>query len=108
MVNRVRREETDAPDRDSEASWDANSGESRTPVAPPGPQPRDTYGLPSVLNVAQAAEFLGVDDKTIYAALNAGRMPGRRLNKRRWVILRDALLEWLRSQEHVPPSEDDQ
>ena len=66
----------------------------------------NTYDLPPVLSVKAAAEFLQVDVKTIYEALDQGRFPGRRLNKKRWVILRDKLLEWLWSQECVPSSED--
>ena len=61
------------------------------------------YGLPPVITVEQAAEFLGVDVKTVYSAIRAGDLPAGKLGRRRVLILRDALLEWLRSERRVPP-----
>lgn len=61
---------------------------------------KEVYGLPPVLSVAQAAGFLGVNVKTLYAAINAGEVPGRKIG-RRVVVLRDSLLEWLRSKTRV-------
>ncbi len=65
----------------------------------------DTYGLPAVLDVASASAFLGVNRKTIYAAITSGDLPARRVGKRRLVILRHVLLAWL-SQGRVSRSED--
>lgn len=65
----------------------------------------DTYGLPAVLDVAAASAFLGVNRKTIYAAITSGDLPARRVGKRRLVILRHVLLAWL-SQGRVSRSED--
>ncbi len=62
-----------------------------------------TYGLPVVMTVGEAAEFLGVNAKTLYDAIRAGGVPARRIG-RRVVILRDSLVSWLKSQEHVLPS----
>ena len=62
----------------------------------------DTYGLPPVLDVYQTAEFLGLDKKTVYTAVSKGEMPGRKVG-RRVVILRDALLDWFRSESCVQP-----
>lgn len=60
--------------------------------------------LPDILSVSDAASFLGVDRKTIYQAVGEGSFPGRRVGARRVVVLRDALLDWLRSSERVSPS----
>ena len=59
-----------------------------------------TYGLPQILTVEEAAAFLRLNVKTVHAAITAGEMPGRKV-RRRTVILRDALLEWLRSKPRV-------
>ena len=59
-----------------------------------------TYGLPEILTVEETAAFLRLNPKTIYAAIQAKEFPGRKIGKR-VVILRDALLEWLRSTERV-------
>lgn len=61
------------------------------------------YGLPPVLSVAEAASFLGVNTKTVYVAISEGQLPARRIGRRRVVILRDALLRWLASEERVVP-----
>jgi excisionase family DNA binding protein len=53
------------------------------------------YGLPAVLSVDQAAKFLNVDRKTVYEAIASGGIPARRIGRRRIVILRDVLLDWL-------------
>jgi len=52
----------------------------------------DSYGLPPVLDVTQAAKFLGLNAKTLYEAIGRGELPGKRIGKRRIVILRDVLL----------------
>jgi excisionase family DNA binding protein len=62
-----------------------------------------TYGLSAVLTVDEAAEFLGLNRKTVYEAIRAGTLPGRRVG-RRVVVFRDALLDWCRSNECVLPS----
>lgn len=61
-----------------------------------------TYGLPPVLTADEAAAFLRMNAKTVYAAVAAGEMPGRKV-RQRTVILRDALLQWLNTQERVRP-----
>lgn len=66
------------------------------------PTSRNTYDLPPVLSVREAAAFLGLNLKTVYASVDAKQLPGRRVGKR-VVILRDALLQWLRSNERVLP-----
>ena len=54
-----------------------------------------TYGLPRILTVEEAAEFLRVNVKTLYQAVESKSVPALKLGKR-IVILRDALLETLR------------
>ncbi len=61
------------------------------------------YGLSPVLSVAEVAAFLGVNAKTVYVAISEGQLPARRIGRRRVVILRDALLRWLASEERVVP-----
>jgi len=69
------------------------------------PRPRrDLADHPEVLTVDEAAAFLRVDRKTVYTAVAEGQLPGRRVGRRRIVILRDQLLAWLRSNEPVLPS----
>ena len=46
------------------------------------------------MSVEEAAEFLGVDRKTLYDACGRGEVPHRRIG-RRIVILRSVLLAWL-------------
>ena len=64
------------------------------------PQDHQPYGLSPILSVEEAAHFLGLNAKTVYGAIAAQRMPGRKVGQRT-VILRDALLDWLRSQDRV-------
>lgn len=54
-----------------------------------------------VLNAEEAAEFLGVDRKTVYEAVARRQLPHRRLGKR-ILFSRAALLEWLSA--GPPPS----
>lgn len=60
------------------------------PTAPPGAER-------TALSVDEAAVALGVDRRTVYAAVHAGELPGRRLG-RRIVIGRDVLAAWLRGE----------
>ena len=60
----------------------------------------ETYGLPAVLTVDEVAAFLRMNRKTVFASIATGEMPGRKVG-RRVVILRDALLEWMRSKARV-------
>lgn len=59
-----------------------------------------TYGLSAVLTVAEAAAFLRLNIKTVYAAISSGELPGRKVGGRT-VVLRDAMLEWMRSDDRV-------
>jgi len=61
-----------------------------------------TYGLPQILTVDETAIFLRMNVKTVYAAVSAGEMPGRKV-RQSTIILRDALLQWLRTQDRVRP-----
>ena len=65
--------------------------------------PDTAADLPEVMTAAEVAEFLRLNPKTVYAAVNAGQLPGRRVGKR-VVFWRDALLDWLRSNERVLPA----
>ena len=60
-------------------------------------QPRDEpASLPPVLTVDEAAAFLRLNVKTVYAAIKARQIPAKTIG-RRLVILRDALLASLGS-----------
>jgi len=65
------------------------------------PQPESTCGLPAVLTVEETAAFLRLNVKTVHASIAAGEMPARKVG-RRTVVLRDALLDWLRGQGRAP------
>ena len=58
--------------------------------------------LPEVMTADEVAAFLRVNVKGVYAAVNAGQLPGRRVGKR-VVFWRDGLLDWLRSNERALP-----
>jgi excisionase family DNA binding protein len=64
---------------------------------------QETYDLAPVLSVGEAASFLRLNRKTVYDAVAAREMPGRRI-RNRVVIPRDALLEWLSGTDCVLPS----
>lgn len=49
---------------------------------------------PDVLNVEQAAAFLGLSASATYAAVRAGEIPARQVG-RRWLVSREALVAWL-------------
>ena len=61
------------------------------------------YGLAPVRTAEEAAAFLRVNVKTVYNAISAGQMPGRKVGNRT-IILRDAMLSWLKSPKRVLPS----
>ena len=50
--------------------------------------------LPPVMSVKEVARFLGVNIKTVYESVNKGELPAKKLG-RRWIIMRDIMLEWL-------------
>jgi excisionase family DNA binding protein len=61
-----------------------------------------SYDLAPVLSVGEAASFLRINRKTVYDAVAAREMPGRRV-RNRVVIPRDALLDWLSGKDCVLP-----
>jgi excisionase family DNA binding protein len=52
------------------------------------------FAPPEVLDAAQAAELLAVDEQTILALAEDGQLPGRNLAGQ-WRFARQALLDWL-------------
>lgn len=59
----------------------------------------------AVLTADELAKLLRVDRKTVYAALNAGEIPGARRIGRTIRISRDVVLRWLADdQDRVPRS----
>ncbi len=58
----------------------------------------DTYGLQPILTVEEVADFLRCNRKTVYSAIEAKQLPGRRVGKK-VVIMRDVLLTWLGGEE---------
>lgn len=54
-----------------------------------------------ILTVAEVAAMLRMNVKSVYAAIAAGELPGKRIG-RRTIVPRAALLDWLRSNEHTP------
>ena len=53
---------------------------------------------PDVLTLAQLAELLQVDEKTVRALATAGDLPGRKIG-RHWRFSRQAVLDWLATPE---------
>lgn len=60
-------------------------------------EPDPTYGLPPILTVEEAARFLRVNAKTVYAAIEQRQIPAKKISDNRIVIVRDRLLRWLAS-----------
>jgi excisionase family DNA binding protein len=54
-----------------------------------------------ILNVEQAAEFLGFSPYTVREKARLGEIPGRKVG-REWRFSREALLEWIREGERSP------
>ncbi|MBI5478136.1 MAG: helix-turn-helix domain-containing protein [Deltaproteobacteria bacterium] len=78
-----------------------NEQEKQTPKQQaPAAASDPTYGLPAVLTVEETAAFLRLNPKTVHAAITAGELPGRKVG-RRTLVLRDALLHWLKLEERV-------
>lgn len=59
-----------------------------------------------VLSVREVARMLRVNVKVVYDAIRRGEIPARRIGRRRIVIPKTQLLEWL-AQGRVSPSEED-
>ena len=55
-------------------------------------------GEPDVLTLAQLAELLQVDEKTVRSLAAKGDLPGRKLG-REWRFSRQAVLDWLANPE---------
>ena len=64
-------------------------------AAPDTPRCAWESSLPEVVTVESLAAFLGLNRKTIYAAIDRGEVPGARRVGRAIRILRDAVLVWL-------------
>ncbi|HJY84422.1 MAG TPA: helix-turn-helix domain-containing protein [Candidatus Binatia bacterium] len=58
---------------------------------------RDATAEQIALTVPQAAKIVGKSERAIWLDIYRGRFPFRRQGKRRIVILRDELLEFLKS-----------
>ena len=65
-----------------------------------------TYGLPKIMTVEEAAEFLRVNVKTLYAAVESKDVPALKLGKR-IVIPRVAFEQWFESAGNETPSADE-
>ncbi len=75
----------------------AQPGEGAPPIAVSSPAAKPTGAERLALSVDEAAAALGVDRRTVYAAVHSGELPGRRLG-RRIVIGRDVLAAWFRGE----------
>ena len=67
-------------------------------LAEPGPTlgaySFQAYDPPEVMNVAQAAQLLQLDDKVVLELAEAGKLPGRKLGNQ-WRFSRTAVVAWL-------------
>lgn len=60
------------------------------------------------LTVAQAAEYVGVSDKTVYRAIEDGRLKAAALGRRGALRIRPEWIdEWIEANAYVPPSRAD-
>ena len=57
-------------------------------------QTKETYGLSPILTVKEVADFLNLNVKTVYSAVENNDIPCRRIGKR-VVFFRETLLKWL-------------
>lgn len=56
------------------------------------------YEPPEIMNAAQAAQFLQIDEKNLLELAEAGKLPGKKLGPA-WRFSRDALVAWLSTPE---------
>jgi excisionase family DNA binding protein len=64
------------------------------PAATVGAYSFQAYDPPEVLNVAQAGQFLQIDEATVIELAEANELPGRKLGAE-WRFSRAALVAWL-------------
>jgi excisionase family DNA binding protein len=57
------------------------------------------YDPPEVMNAAQAAQFLQIDEAVVVRMAQAGKLPGRKLEGDAWRFSRAALVAWLATPE---------
>jgi excisionase family DNA binding protein len=69
----------------------ANPGEPSPTIGSYSFQP---YDPPEVMNAAQAAQYLQIDEEVVIQMARDGKLPGRRLGDV-WRFLRAALVAWL-------------
>lgn len=86
------------PARSGQAEKLTYGGKDAAPAAPdPADGRRHMVCLPAVLNVQQAAEYLGVCDEVVYTLVHREDFPGFRIG-RIWRIDAQRLGEWVRQQ----------
>ncbi len=56
------------------------------------------YDPPEIMNAAQAAQFLQIEEKNLIELAEAGKLPGKKLGPV-WRFSRDALVAWLSTPE---------
>lgn len=62
--------------------------------------PGDEDGVPAAMNPEQAAKYCGVGINAMRELFRVGTIPARR-SGRRWIVRREALDEWMRSEEEA-------
>lgn len=58
---------------------------------------------PDILTAREAAAFLGVKCDTLYLALKAGKVPGRKIGGQ-WRLSKQRLLEYIRAEDSPSPT----
>jgi excisionase family DNA binding protein len=56
--------------------------------------------IPEVMDVREAADYLGVSSDTLYKYLSSGQIPAFRLGSR-WRFKKTVLDQWMESQSHL-------
>lgn len=67
--------------------------------APVPLRPADSSSQPRFLSVKQAAEYLQINEKKVYALASEGRIPGTKITGK-WLFPRDLIDQWLMESSH--------
>lgn len=47
-------------------------------------------------NLKQASEYIGISSPTLLNIIRSGEIPSRKIGKRRWLISKEAIDDWIK------------